>query len=81
MGNYLMMNRKFVYVILSLLLTFIIVLAYFFKQKLLAEEMWITIVLGLGAIYVTGNVAQRNIEAKSKQAKENNESISEQPIE
>ena len=81
MGNYLMMNRKFVYVILSLLLTFIIVLAYFFEQKLLAENMWITIVLGLGAIYVTGNVAQRNIEAISKQAKENNESISEQPIE
>ena len=81
MGNYLTTNRKFVYVILSLLLTFIIVLAYFFEQKLLAENMWITIVLGLGAIYVTGNVAQRNIEAISKQAKENNEPISEQPIE
>ena len=81
MGNYLTTNRKFVYVILSLLLTFIIVLAYFFKQKLLAEDMWITIVLGLGTIYVTGNVAQRNIEAKYKQAKENNEPISEQPIE
>ena len=81
MGNYLTTNRKFVYVILSLLLTFIIVLAYFFEQKLLAENMWITVVLGLGAIYVTGNVAQRNIESKSKQAKENNEPISEQPIE
>ena len=81
MGNYLTTNRKFVYVILSLLLTFIIVLAYFFEQKLLAENMWITIVLGLGAIYVTGNVAQRSIEAKSKQVKEDNEPISEQPIE
>ena len=76
-----MANRKFVYVVLSLLLTFIIVLAYFFKQKLLAENMWITIVSGLGAIYVTGNVAQQSIEAKSKQLKETDEPISEQPIE
>ena len=56
----LMTNRKFTYVILSLLLTFIIVLAYFFEQKLLATNMWIVIV-GLGGIYVAGNVAQRQL--------------------
>ena len=80
MINYLMANRKFVYVVLSLLLTFIIVLAYFFEQKLLATNMWIVIV-GLGGIYVAGNVAQQSIEAKSKQLKETDEPISEQPIE
>lgn len=63
----LMTNRKFTYVILSLLLTFIIVLAYFFEQKLLAESMWITVVLGLGGIYVAGNVAQRQLESKQKE--------------
>lgn len=62
----LMTNRKFTYVILSLLLTFIIVLAYFFEQKLLATNMWLVIV-GLGGIYVAGNVAQRQLESKQKE--------------
>ena len=62
----LMTNRKFTYIILSLLLTFIIVLAYFFEQKLLATNMWIVIV-GLGGIYVAGNVAQRQLESKQKE--------------
>lgn len=62
----LMTNRKFTYVILSLLLTFIIVLAYSFEQKLLATNMWIVIV-GLGGIYVAGNVAQRQLESKQKE--------------
>ena len=62
----LMTNRKFTYVILSLLLTFIIVLAYFFEQKLLATNMWVVIV-GLGGIYVAGNVAQRQLESKQKE--------------
>ena len=76
MIKYLMENRKYTYALLALMLTFILVVAYLFRQHILAENMWITVVLGLGGIYVTGNVAQRRIESRKEQL---DEPISEQP--